>query len=159
MAPAMMKPAMMKPAMIILALVGLLVAAFLGFLYYVLRTKVDDLSSQEPYVSLIGQKLELTRDVSLALNREPEVREKPMVLTESEVLGEGVVLVERIKAGTPLHITAVKNFTNGTSGFTTRVAFGKIDYEVSKYGTVEFEYEWREDTEFEPHPALWRPAP
>jgi len=150
---------MMNPAMIILAIICLLGAAFLGLLYYVLRTTVDDLSGQEPYVSLIGQKIELTRDVTLALNRQPEVREKSMILTESEVLGEDVIFVEKLKAGTPLQITAVKNFTNGTSGFTTRVAFGKVDYEVSKYGKVEFEYVWPEDTEFEPHPALWRAAP
>lgn len=150
---------MIKPAMIILSTVCLLVAVFLGLLFYVLRTETSDLSGQQPYVSLIGQKLELTRDVTLALNRQPEVFEKKMVLTESEILADGVVLVERLKAGTPLQITAVKNFKNGTSGFTTRVAFGKIKSNVTKKVMVEFEYEWPEDTEFEPHPALWRPTP
>lgn len=130
----------MKTSHMIILSVLVVILAFIGLLYFTLKTKTKNVTAVEPYTAFINQKLILERDVLLVKNRDAYVFEKPFLIVEmDDVLDEEITEKQLIKAGTPLTINKATLFTNGTSGGTTSVVFGSI---ATKNGEIEFEHVW-----------------
>ena len=65
-----------------IAAFGILV--FIGMLYYVLRTKVNDVSSEKPFNLILNHKLTTKRVAYLVKNRVHEVHENQYLLLENK---------------------------------------------------------------------------
>lgn len=130
-----------------LAGIGLFVLlVFIGLLYYTLKTKVEDVTNDPPFVNLVGKKMKLGQDAILVNNYEPFVYEEPLLLDKKDSpLYEGTTIAFYVKKGDELQIRSAKNFTNGTSGATHTILFGTI-ITGSPSKTIPFEYYWETQT-------------
>jgi hypothetical protein len=119
-----------------------LLLAFIFILYLTLRTKVNDVSSKQPYSEFINQALVLKRSASISKTREPDVQANPYLLTEAqgEVL-EDVGLRYILPAGTVVKLQQAKLFRNGVSGFERAYVLGTVFVPELKT-EVAFEYAW-----------------
>lgn len=125
-----------------IAAVGILI--FIAMLYYALRTKVNDISSEKPFNSILNQKLTTKRIAYLVKNRSPEVYENQYLLLENkDDIDSELKEVYQISIGTNLTIHKAKIFTNGTSGFSHLYVLGSIYAEDLKK-EVSFEYNYGE---------------
>lgn len=126
-------------------LILLVIVSFFGLLYYTLRTKVQDVSSERPYSKIVGNSVEIKREMILVLNRKPEVLENDYLILElGENHGVGVKLIDTLRIASDLKIEKAKLFTNGTSGFTTAMVLGKV-YSPFLKKLVSFEYNWGDE--------------
>lgn len=115
---------------------------FVGLLYYVLRTKVNDVSSEEPFKSVINVKITTKTEAVIFKNVEDFVKENEyeLVNTTKEIYTE-TTQKYTIPIGTELKIDKAKIFTNGTSGFSYSYVLGKV-YVKELQKEVAFEYQW-----------------
>lgn len=118
------------------------IAIFIGLLYYVLRTKVSDVSSEKPFKTLIDQKVITKRKAIIFKNIDAFVNEN-----EFEIVSDSTQIYNEIKEkyilpiGTELKIEKAKIFTNGTSGFSHSYVLGSV-YMKELQKVVAFEYYW-----------------
>ena len=125
-----------------IAAFGILV--FIGMLYYVLRTKVNDVSSEKPFNLILNHKLTTKRVAYLVKNRVHEVHENQYLLLENkDEIDSDLKEVYEIPIGTSLTIQKAKIFTNGTSGFSYLYVLGNI-YVADLKKEVPFEYNYGE---------------
>jgi hypothetical protein len=123
-----------------IALLALLV--FIGMLWYVLRTKVSDVSDQEPYSGIVNKTVAIKRQAFIALNVEWNAYDNPYLICESDsdFLSEvGTKYI--LPTGTVLTITEANIYTNGTSGFSSAYVLGTVYLKELKK-EVAFEYRW-----------------
>ncbi len=123
-----------------IAFIALLV--FIGMLYYVLRTKVTEVSGQEPYSAIVNKTVTLKRQAFIAFNVEWNAYDNPYLICESDsdFLSE-VGTKYLLPIGTALTITEANIYTNGTSGFSSAYILGTV-YVKELKKEVAFEYRW-----------------
>lgn len=125
-----------------IALIGLaLVLLFTLGLYLSLKTKKKDLSSEFPYASIIGTEQTIEHECYIAKNYEHFINENPYLLQFNNEFFSEAGPAYKIPMGTTIKITGAKAFTNGTSGTTNNLVFGKI-YIEDLQQEVAFEYHW-----------------
>lgn len=137
----------------ILGGLGVLLLGFVLLLFVTLRTKVEDVSDQSPYVELLNRDLVVARDVPLGMNREPDTYQRRVFVAPDFSFTEEVPQIAMIPAGTTFRFTGAKTFRNGTSGFTWRILLGTVTNPADGK-TYEFEFNWGAE-QSEPTPAFW----
>ena len=130
--------------LLLLKIFAIGVLIFIGLLYYVLRTKVNNVSSEEPFKSVINQKVTTKSEAIVFRNTDAFVQENDYELVNNtkEIYAE-ITEKYTIPIGTPLKIEKAKIFTNGTSGFSHSYVLGTIYIKELKKD-VFFEYRWGE---------------
>ncbi|WOK08449.1 hypothetical protein RT717_07335 [Imperialibacter roseus] len=141
------------------------ILTFGSLLYYVLSTKVTDVSTFEPYSEIVGTTVVLKRAAVIVRNLDAFVNEHPYLLIEiDQGLFEGSEAMDTLPIGTSLGIQKAKHFTNGSSGFTHAFVLGWVELPGSGE-IVPFEYGWGEqhislygeEEEYWTYPvALWQ---
>ena len=127
----------------ILLIFLVLAIGFCGLLYLTLRTRVIDVSDQEPFSSFINKEIILGQDAILVNNYEHFVHEEPLYLdVVGSQLFEGTTIAYKLSKGDIIVINKVKNFTNGVSGTTSTIFIGKVTTGSPK-NTIPFEYDWQ----------------
>lgn len=118
------------------------VIGYCALFYYTLRTKVNNISDQEPFASFIDKKIILAQDAILVTNYPSFVQEEPLYLDAlGSQLFEDISIAHTLQKGDTIVIKKVKNFTNGVSGFTTTMLLGEVTTSNPKQ-TIPFEYTW-----------------
>ena len=130
--------------LLLLKIAGFGITIFLGMLYYVLRTKVNNVSSEKPFNSILNQKLTTKRVSFLVKNRTPEVNENDYLLVENkDEINLELKEIYEIPVNTNFILQKAKIFTNGTSGFSYSYVLGTIYIDDLKK-EVAFEYNYGE---------------
>ena len=126
----------------ILLMFLVLAIGFCGLLYFSLRTRVNDISNQEPFASFIGKEIILGQEAILVNNYEHFVHEEPLYLDAvGSQLFEGTTIACKLSKGDIIVINSVKDVTNGVSGTTSTILLGEVTTgNPSK--TKPFEYDW-----------------
>lgn len=116
--------------------------AFCGLLYYVLKTKVNDVTDQDPFASFVHQKMVLGQDAILVNNYEYFVEEESLYLDAvGSQLYDGTTIAHQLNKGDQIYIHSAKDFTDGTSGFTSTLLFGNVTT-GNPPQIIPFEYNW-----------------
>ena len=128
--------------LLLLKIFALGILIFIGLLYYVLRTKANDISSKEPFKSIINVKVTTKSEAVIFKNIEAFIKENDyeLVNNSKEIYPE---ITEKyiIPIGTELKIEKAKIFTNGTSGYSHSYVLGTV-YIKELQKVVAFEYNW-----------------
>ncbi len=120
------------------------IVLFLSFLYYVLKTKVVDVSEKKPYSEIVGKALGLKRPAMLFKSIDYAVNENPYrLIEEGESQSLDGAFIALIPKGTKFEVKQVKHFTNGTSGNTSAFVLGEV-YIAEIDRVLKVEYRWGE---------------
>ena len=131
----------MKVLKIIILVVVIGTILFIGMLWLALRTKTQDISSFEPYKSLVGTTVTTKQSCYIAKNYEHFVQKNPYLLQLNNRFASEAGTAYEVPIGTELHIKEAKAFTGGTSGFTNHYILGSLFIDELNQ-EVEFEYDW-----------------
>ncbi len=100
-----------KPVVVITFFVFLVLV--IGYFYFVLRTRAQDVSDQAPFPTFLNQKLALERDVLLVKNLESFSYEHIYMIVEVDTDRHESITVEKVlETGTEIIFTNAKIFTN-----------------------------------------------
>ena len=126
----------------ILVALTLFLLALVFVLYWVLRTKVTDVSDKKPYAEFMGKQVAIKRPAALFKTREPDVQANPYLLIEAQPAAQDDVHPHYVlPAGTVITLQQAKLFRNGTSGFQRSYVLGTVFVPKLK-AEIAFEYAW-----------------
>lgn len=125
-----------------LLLSGLLVLV-IAFFYFTLRNTHQDVSTKQPYHTLLNQALITQRESTLAKNLPAFSIQENYFLTENKELFEGVEETAILPQGTKITFNKAIHYKNGTSGITHSMLIGTAWIEPLQK-EMSFEYNWGE---------------
>lgn len=146
------------------------IGLMLFILFVTVKTKSTNLKNYKPYKELIGKKLVMQKETYLFEDEETFIPNGDFPYTLMDELhprwpyfqeakltpGVDVKQVLRFPKGVVFHVEKAIQYTNGVSGSSTPVMFGRIDYQGKTY---KISYPWGErdiDKAYRNVPECWQ---
>jgi len=132
----------MKVLKIILIIIVIGAILLFGILWFAFRIKSENISSEEPYKSLVGTTVQTKQICYIAKNRNGDVNKNPFLIKmTSRYFGESVKDVYTLPLGTSLNIEDAIAFISPGSSLQRKYILGKV-YVKELDRTVSFEMYW-----------------